>query len=93
MQPVVLKRLNTNLRDLRVGAMHNMEIRIIFATHTFSRHIVRKCPVTIFLPIFSYFRSRSIVSNFYVLLTVHLTIILGSDQLDTQFISFTIRLL
>ena len=32
-------------------------------------------------------------SIFYVLLTVHLSIILGNDQLDTQLLYFTIRLL
>ena len=31
--------------------------------------------------------------NFYVLLTVHLTITLGNDQLDTQLLDFTISLL
>ena len=30
---------------------------------------------------------------FYVLLTVYLTIFLGNDQLDTQLLYFTIRLL
>jgi hypothetical protein len=48
-QPVILERLNTNLRDLCVGTMHNTEIRIKFTTHIFSRHIVRKCPVKLFL--------------------------------------------
>lgn len=46
---MVLKRLNTNLRDLRVGTMHNTEIRIKFTTHIFSGHIERKCPVKLFL--------------------------------------------
>ena len=30
---------------------------------------------------------------FYVLLTLHLSVILDNDQLDTQFLCFTIRLL
>jgi len=33
------------------------------------------------------------LSNFYVLLTVHLSIILDNDQLDTRLLYFTIRLL
>jgi len=33
------------------------------------------------------------INNFYVLLTVHLSIILGNDQLDTHLLYFTIRLL
>ena len=33
------------------------------------------------------------LNNFYVLLAVHLSIILGNDQLDTQLLYFTIRLL
>ena len=36
---------------------------------------------------------RNTVEYFYVLLTVHLSIMLGNDQLDTQLIYFTIRLL
>ena len=31
--------------------------------------------------------------NFYVLWTAHLSIILGNDQLDTQLLYFTVRLL
>ena len=33
------------------------------------------------------------VQNFYVLLTVHLSIILDNDQLDTHLLYFTIRFL
>jgi len=33
------------------------------------------------------------LQNFYVLLTVHLSIILDNDQLDTHLLYFTIRLL
>jgi len=36
---------------------------------------------------------RDIVTCFYVLLTVHLSIILDNDQLDTRLIYFSIRLL
>ena len=38
-------------------------------------------------------RLRLISSLFYVLLTVHLSIILDNDQLDTNLLYFTIRLL
>jgi len=39
--------------------------------------------------------SQSIILDdyFYVLLTVHISINLGNDQLDTQLLDFTIRLL
>ena len=38
-------------------------------------------------------QSSDITLNFYVLLTVHLSIILDNDQLDTHLLYFTIRLL
>ena len=37
--------------------------------------------------------NKNSVTNFYVLLAVHLGIILDNDQLDTQLFYFTIRLL
>ena len=38
-------------------------------------------------------RSQSMLHNLYVLWTVHLSIILGNDELDTQLLYFTISLL
>ena len=43
---------------------------------------------------FSYICSLNLAAKYsYVLLTVHLSIILDNDQLDTQLLYFTIRLL
>jgi hypothetical protein len=38
-------------------------------------------------------KDKTSMPNFHVLLTVYLNIILGNDQLDTQLLYFTIRLL
>jgi len=40
-----------------------------------------------------YILCNKITANFYVLLTLHLSKILDNDQLDTQLLYFTIRLL
>jgi len=39
------------------------------------------------------FQANTQMTNFYVLLTVHPSIILGSNQLDTRLLYFTIHLL
>ena len=39
-----------------------------------------------------YIKIQFFLLHFYVLLTVQLSIILGSDQLDTQLLKFTKRL-
>jgi hypothetical protein len=67
---VFLKSLNSNLRDLRGGTMQNTEIRIIFTTRVFSRHIVQKCPVKLFLR--NSFR-YSVISEEYPLFQIERT--------------------
>jgi len=57
---------------------------------------------TILQPFFWYFGAEASgfysiypnkINGFYVMLTVHLSIILDNDQLDTHLLYFTIRLL